>query len=906
MPPDQPIQTRNQHENGAIREQLELEINALVPSGMSKRTAYFLVDLQFEVVDCDRRAAKALGLDGRQPHPIYDCRNLEGRQLRDLCRAIEETIASKDSSSQRFLRLEFHEDRASAVPYCITLSLEKNATSANEVAVLCKMEEIQASSITHSETPSNDYGATLDLWSMSVEDARFEMLLDNSPESGASNGSSREVGIEDWISKIAREDQETFRSRFARLLSGETESFHLRYRIRSQDGTLRWLSTIARRNLAAQGDSTRRIVGLHREESEVRNILEDPQLFSMLAEKVQLPILVTDAQAHVSWCNHAFNELTGYALEEMDGRLPLDLLQGPLSDPETVSYVKERRRKGKAYHAELVNYKKNGAPYWVRVAGNPVVDENGKVKRYISFHTDITESKTTQNAVLRSEVKFRSLFDNSMDSLLLVSPKDGVIIEANRAAIDFLDAGRLVGQRLENLFPQNEIFRISKFRKMVDDPETNHRASGQFTTIHGKVRSVEMTVNRTPIGDAIAFFVTLRDVSEKRLLEEQLRHAQRMEAVGRLSGGIAHDFNNLLAGLRGFSELLCNSRDLTKKDHVYSHEILKITDRASRLTSRLLSFSRAKSDRPVVANLNTIISSLTPMFSSILKKDIRFTSHLDPNLCNARIDPTQLEQVVMNLVVNGQEAIKTNEGILSLNTSIVELTGSEIFITGVPEPGRYAKVSVRDNGDGISQEMLEKIFEPFFTTKKGAGTGLGLSIVYGIIQGNGGHLMVESSIGQGTEFSLYFPEALEAATVEEQTDHRKRMPSAPSDGDHSPTILVAEDQEEVREILELGLGQSGYQLLVAKDGQEAISIARNHHGPIDLLLTDSIMPKASGAHVAASLRTLYPEVKVVVMSGLPQNESEECAELDIDAYVDKPFSIRKLLELIETLVEARS
>lgn len=376
-----------------------------------------------------------------------------------------------------------------------------------------------------------------------------------------------------------------------------------------------------------------------------------------------------------------------------------------------------------------------------------------------------------------------------------------------------------------------------------------------------------------------------------------------MEAVGRLAGGIAHDFNNLLAGQRGFSELLCNSRDLCKKDHVYANEILKITDRASKLTNRLLSFSRGKSEKPVVVNLNDAIGNMMPMLSRILKKEVNFTSQLDPSIGNVKVDPNQIDQVIMNLVVNGQEAISTHDGVVTLKTSVVEFDGSEIFITGKPQPGRHVKVSVSDNGHGIPRDVLEKIFEPFFTTKKGAGTGLGLSIVYGIIQSNGGQLRVESVVSQGTEFSFYFPRVEEQVAVKALEDLRAEMPSATSSkSGRIPTLLVADDQEQVREILELGLGQSGYHLIMAKNGLEAIKMAQDWESQIDLLLTDSIMPGASGSSVVRGVREVYPEIKVILMSGLPQQENSDYRDLQIDAYVDKPFSLRALLALIESLV----
>ncbi|MDQ8204594.1 PAS domain S-box protein [Pelagicoccus sp. SDUM812003] len=889
--------TASPEDSSAMLEQLELEISALdkLPE---EGASCALVDDSLLVLDSDAFAASLLGLPTRKRCSIDDCKHLDKAQRRRF-KSILSSLFKQSNESEAYLRLQLT-NGISKRPYCVTF--EKQEQKNARPVALCYFEPIHQHTHGTKSGPAQIVDSGIELWSMDVDQRCFLVL--SSVANSRTDGVAESVSLEDWIARIEDEDKARFRDSFEQLLSGKISSVNLIYRVRSLSGSIRYLSTIARRRTAESGERSRElVVGMHRDETEATNVIDDLKLFSYLAQKAQLSILVTDSHDCISWCNHAFTEVSGYELDEVFGKIPYTLLEGPATDQSATDYVRDRMRRGKAFHAELVQYKKNGAPYWVRVDGNPLVDENGQITRFILFQTDITETKKTQNAILRNEIKFRSLFDNSNDALLLLSPKDGVIIEANEAAVSLLDSKRLVGRKLDEVSVDSTFLDIENLNTLVEQDDRSIRESGVIVTSSGDRRPVELSVNRTPIGEAMALFVTLRDVSEKRALEEQLRHAQRMEAVGRLAGGIAHDFNNLLAGLRGFSELLCNSRDLTKKDHVYAHEILKITDRASKLTSRLLSFSRGKSDKPVVANLNDIVGNLTPMLSRILKKDIQFTSQLEPQLCNVRVDPSQIEQVIMNLVVNGQEAINSNEGIVTLNTSEVELTGNEICITGQPKEGRYAKVSVRDNGQGIARETLEKIFEPFFTTKKGAGTGLGLSIVYGIIQSNGGHLMVDSEVGRGTEFSFYFPQVHEEIPQEENTDHQARMPSAQvSDGDEFPTILVAEDQDQVREILELGLGQSGYNLLIGEDGAKAIELAEKNEGKIDLLLTDSIMPKANGFAVVKRVRELYPDIKVIMMSGLPQQEAEECKGLKIDAYVDKPFSIRKLLELIESLL----
>ncbi len=876
--------------------QLEFEIaRPLNDLRTSVENPAFVVDELFNVVAFANGARAILGSPHATEFGISECDALNPEQKAQLSDEIRKVLVSEDPEEQNFLRMSIEYENG---PRVFCLSFEKEPLSEGRSGVRCVAETILSKNAAESTTQIAKGASDAVLgWILDVPSRTFKHF---------GNTTSKEIGpvsLNEWLACVSENDRTQVKEAFDSILAGDTTELNIHYRVTLATGVTRRVATLARWTPTANGEASESLIGMHQYGLDNQSVVEDLKLFSHLARKVQLSILVYDQLGNVSWCNNAFTECTGYQFEDIVGRNPHDFLRGPLSDIETVQHMRDRIKRGKAFHVELIQYKKNGAPYWVNIDGNPLVDEFGNVTRFISFQTDITETKKTQSAILRSEIKFRSLFDNSTDALLLLSPKDGVIIEANQSSFKLLDTDRLVGQRFEEIFPEHAAFKVDHLNSLIDESGGHQRHSAEFITASGQVRPVEITVSRTPIGESIALFVTLRDISEKRLLEEQLRHTQRMEAVGRLAGGIAHDFNNLLAGQRGFSELLCNSRDLSKKDHVYANEILKITDRASKLTSRLLSFSRGKSELPVVANLNELIGNMMPMLSRILKKEVRFTSQLDPKLSNVKVDTNQIDQVIMNLVVNGQEAISTHDGIVDLRTSMVELVGTEIFITGKAKPGRYAKVSVRDNGQGMHREVLEKIFEPFFTTKKGAGTGLGLSIVYGIIQSNGGHLMVNSEIGKGTEFAFYFPEVHEAVKKEDSPDLLERMPSAESlKSGGTPTILIAEDQEQVREILELGLGQSGYRLVIAKDGLEAIEKGKNHEGNIDLLLTDSIMPGASGATVIKEMQKAYPEIKVVLMSGLPQQESLECKDLKIDAYVDKPFSIRKLLELIQKTV----
>ena len=876
-------------------EQLEFPIGLRsVKCPPTSRRYNFLIDPSLRLLGCDPSTAHILGISTEGGENLSGISRLSEEERASLAGAVESLLAEDTPKGPLFQRIEISQPHRPRRPYLLSL----HRISRDRVS--CLVEEVEPlENVRRAPRLFTQNG--LLVWGYCPTRKLFT-AHPSLEELSRGSATLWEQDLESWARRIAPQDRERFRSLFEAFIEGAFESFHLRYRVTEDHQSYSWITTIARRKGGPSGE----IVGLHRDESEIPAIDDDFRLFSYLAKKVHLPIVVCDTNGCIDWCNAAFSQLTGYAVEEALGRRPGSFLQGPQTDPSVVAYMSENLRTQRSFTAELVNYRKDGSPYWVRIDAHPFVDESGQTTRFVAFQTDISAIKRAKEQEKSQGIDFPALFKDSKDAVLFVSPLDGCIMESNPEAIRILGAKHLVGKRLEDLFPESPLFRNDHLAKLCRVPGS-HRECGEFTTASGETRPVEMSASKTLYAGEQVYFVSFRDISARRMLEEQLRRAQRMEAVGRLSGSVAHDFNNLLAGLRGFCELLSQSGNLSEQDLNYAREMIKITDRAQKLTSRLLSFSRGKSDRPIVVDLNELVGNLSPMLSRVLKKDIEFTSTLAKKVGNVRVDPAQIEQVIMNLVVNGQEAITSREGRVEISSGEIELDGSEFFITGKPKPGRYVRLSVADNGQGIPADVLEKIFEPFFTTKKGTGTGLGLSIVYGIVQSNEGHLMVESAPSMGTNFDLYFPIVDEPIARAEEPDLAEALPPASGPSNRVPTLLIAEDEEQVREILQIGLGQNGYRLIVASNGKEAMDLAEMHKGKIDLLLTDSIMPKAHGREVAKRARELHPDIRVIMMSGLPQSEEENAGGMQhIDAYVDKPFSIRKLMKLIDKLLNVEA
>ena len=354
------------------------------------------------------------------------------------------------------------------------------------------------------------------------------------------------------------------------------------------------------------------------------------------------------------------------------------------------------------------------------------------------------------------------------------------------------------------------------------------------------------------------------DVTERKLLEEQLRQSQKLEAIGRLAGGVAHDFNNMLTAIGGYTAFALEHAADGSPLKSDLDEISKATDRAALLTRQLLAFSRKQVLTPELLNLNGIVVEMQSMLRPLIGEDIVLTTQLDPALGPIEADPGQLHQVVMNLVVNARDAMP-NGGNLTIETANADV--DEIG-DGSIEPGRYITLTVRDAGEGIDEQTLGQIFEPFFTTKDASkGTGLGLATVYGIVKQSGGYVEVESEVGVGSAFRIYLRRVDDAW-------HRPE-PAVVAPPRHSdPTaaakrVLVVEDEDVVRGLVRQMLAGEGYEVLVAQDGEEAIKLAGRN--TIDVLLTDLTMPKVGGREVAERLRESQPGLKVIYMSGYAED-----------------------------------
>jgi two-component system, cell cycle sensor histidine kinase and response regulator CckA len=509
--------------------------------------------------------------------------------------------------------------------------------------------------------------------------------------------------------------------------------------------------------------------------------------------------------------------------------------------------------------------------------------------------------RAAQESLRRSEMNFRSLVTNAPYGICRCD-SSGKLLDANPALLKMLgysSTQELVGLHLGALYENAQHWFELADRLRTGLPFNDllvewKRKSGPAAMARISGRTV---VNG---GESKTFELFAEDVTERRTLEQQLRQSQKMEAVGRLAGGIAHDFNNLLMVISGYAEFLLERLGPEPALRAPAQEIAGAAGRASSLTRQLLAFSRKQMLAPKILDLNSVIAENLKMLRRVIGEDIDLVMVPAEDLGAVRADMGQVEQVIMNLAVNARDAMPSG-GSLTIETSNVALAEDETRLQPPLKPGNYIMLSISDTGLGMDAETQSHIFEPFFTTKGPKGTGLGLSTVYGIVKQSGGYIWVSSEQGKGTTFKIYFPQvpqATESPVVQAATESPAVEPG-------TETILLVEDETNLRYLARQFLEKQGYRVMEAADGAIAIQIAVAHEGVIHLLLTDVIMPGMNGRELAQKISEIRPNTKVLYMSGYTENVVGRNGTLDAGIrLLQKPFTLRELRNRVREVLDA--
>jgi PAS domain S-box-containing protein len=608
-------------------------------------------------------------------------------------------------------------------------------------------------------------------------------------------------------------------------------------------------------------------------------------------------IVLTDRTGVVLWVNPAFLSLTGYTREEVVGCNPRFLSSGK-QDREYYRQMWDTILSGRVWHGELINRRKDGSLYSEEMTITPVLLCDGEASHFIAIKQDVTKRKKREQDLRDAKEKYREMFEDSVLGMFQSTP-EGRYLRMNRAMARLLgadssqaylgDTDDLGKQFYVDPGKRKEFESLMKRQGYVRDFEYQaYRRDGTKLWLMENARAVHGEK-----AEIIYYEGTVQDISERKILETQLLQAQKMEAVGSFAGGVAHDFNNMLSVISGYSELIMLAPDQPEDLLRQVKEIKKASERAAALTRQLLAFSRRQVFQPRVFNINATIAETSSMLRRLIGEDVELVFKPDPSLGNTKADPAQIVQILMNLAVNARDAMRQG-GQLIIETRNAQPDQTYLAQHSGAHNGDHILVTVSDTGAGMDPETLSHIFEPFFTTKEsGNGTGLGLSIVYGIVKQSGGYISVDSEPGKGSTFKICLPRVYE--------DVRSVEPVASAEvvSKHNETVLLVEDQAELRSLMSEFLGRFGFQVLEAADGCEAVQIAQTY-APIHALITDVVMPGINGHELAGLVGELCPGIKVIYVSGYSPDAVTARGILPKGVVlVEKPLELGKLAEALD-------
>ncbi|MEM8931907.1 MAG: PAS domain S-box protein [Acidobacteriota bacterium] len=622
-----------------------------------------------------------------------------------------------------------------------------------------------------------------------------------------------------------------------------------------------------------------------------------------LIEHSPLAIVVLNPDHVVQLCNPAFERLFDYESSEVVGT-SLDRLIAPGEQAIEAQVYTRTVLSGDTVHDTTFRLRRDGTPVDVEIHGVPLM-KDGQLVGIFALYQDVTKRIRAEQAMRESEERFRRLSDATFEGIVV--SEEGRIIDCNEqyANLVGLSQDDVLGRKVLDFVDPMDHAMVRRHLDEDDDQRYEHRAlradrSARIVEVHG--RNMPWSGRRVRVA-------AVRDVTAQRRFEEEVRQSQKMEAVGRLAGGIAHDFNNLLTVIKGYAQLLALQMAGDRRGTLVD-EIVQATDRASLMTQRLLAFGRKQPFQPQMLDLGDAVRSMEKILRRLIRADIELVLDLAENDVQVQVDPSQFEQVVLNLAINAADAMPGG-GTLTLTTDAVDFgkDATAPGASGLPggHSGLHVRLRVRDTGTGMDEETRAQVFEPFFTTKgQGKGTGLGLATVYAIVHQSGGWIEVESAPEQGSEFIIVWPQGsrsmpdtvLDAPSGIQEASRIANLPTG------SETVLVVEDESGVRALAREFLELQGYEVHVAEDGSEGLKRFAALSGAVDLVLTDVVMPGINGPEMVDRLRVDRPDLRVLYMSGYTD---EVLGDADPSVVlVHKPFSVDELVTKVREILDGEA
>jgi two-component system cell cycle sensor histidine kinase/response regulator CckA len=542
-----------------------------------------------------------------------------------------------------------------------------------------------------------------------------------------------------------------------------------------------------------------------------------------------------------------------------------------------------------------------GAQLWLETHAVPLRDDAGSVVALLAITRDVTDRKTADDARRQSEANLRMLFEQASDGIFVTDPT-GITLDANEAACTLTGYSRdeLVNHSVTELVHPDEVPRIA--------PEIERLSCGGIVTTEWRMRlkdgtftTVEARAKQLPDGRLQAFVRDITDRRQAELAQQRLAQAHKMEMVGRLAGGIAHDFNNLLTVINATADVVMSNAGEYSPHAPDLRQIRQAGDRASTLTRQLLALSRQQPVKPEVMNLNALVANMDDMLRRLIGEDVELRLELAGTIGSVVVDASQIEQVILNLVLNARDAMPDG-GRLTITTEEIDLDAAQSVEFPPAHPGRHVMLAIRDDGVGMDETTRERLFEPFFTTKEqGRGTGLGLAMVYAAVKNSGGTLRVESERGQGTTVAVYMPKT-DALPVVAPYSVSTRTPATQRG---TETVLIVEDEPALRGLARRILEHAGYKVLEASSGEEALALLGRYTGAVDLMFTDVVMPRMNGRVLAQQVAQVRPHTKVLFASGYTDDAILRRGVLDDPRhFLAKPYTAAVLRAKIRGVLDS--
>ncbi len=612
----------------------------------------------------------------------------------------------------------------------------------------------------------------------------------------------------------------------------------------------------------------------------------------------------TAPDGRVLACNNTFARMLGYASQEEV--LGCQAQQFYFSVEEREQILKDLQREGSLVNSELRLRRKDGSPIWVFENVVATCDEQGNLTLIEGTMVDDSAHKHAEDAVRDSQERLHGIIASAMDAIITVDEKQQIIV-FNKAAEEIFGctATEVIGKSIDRFIPESlrEIHR-QHIRDFGETGACNRSMYAPRTVVavrsNGEEFPIETSISRVRTSSENLYTVILRDVSVRKRTEDQLRQAQKMEAVGQLAGGIAHEFNNYLAIIMGYTELL--ERETVGNDSLRMSlsEIKDASQKVASLTRQLLAFSRKQVIAPREVDLNSTVWETHKLLRRLIPVTIDLIPKLQDDVGKVKADPAQVQQILINLVLNARDSMPDG-GKIFIETEEVELDPEYASRQLDVQAGRYVMLSVADTGVGMDKETLSHIFEPFFTTKEeGKGTGLGLSTTYGIVKQSGGHLTVASVQGRGSTFRIYLPKLSDSGAIPQPSKAQFNEP-------RRQTVLVVEDEGALRKLMTKVLERAGFHVVEAKDGEQAVEICKSGAEPLDMVVSDLAMPKLNGLQLKEAVSGLCPKLKFLLISGYAEDVVEDPTILRTDTnFLEKPFLPDELILKVREVLRGKS